>query len=360
MKTRMLSMTFKLRRKFRSLQGIMSEWKGFAKDYLLSLLSDQNTSSSDSYNRLRWLYSLSKGKSNSILALPYQVRHPYFCQAPKHLRGTCRSIVKNGFSRIEPTREASNLAKRLNHELQECALISDLSFSDHPKRYLNLSEASKDEGRQAARLRHSTEDVLNSEAAWELIDLLNMYDIACSYLRCTPVLTSMISWHVFTISETDSSEEIYDVAAQTYHYDLDYIRFVKFFVNLTDVNETDGPFEYVPLSHHHKPDEYFRDGRFAERNLSLAAVCVKADGPAGSMFIADTSGLHRDGRACGGYRHVLQVEFACSLFGAKFQYIDPLTNKFPHFDRSVLPPSLAEKPKRWLSHFADLKAGYKS
>ena len=56
----------------------------------------------------------------------------------------------------------------------------------------------------------------------------------------------------------------------------------------------------------------------------LRYFCLKsayATGEIGSMFIADTSGLHRDGRAISNYRQVLQVEFAISTFGLNNQYL---------------------------------------
>lgn len=99
---------------------------------------------------------------------------------------------------------------------------------------------------------------------------------------------------------------------------MDWIKFIKFFVNLTDVDDSHGPFEFVAGSHRVKNNGYFRDGRF-EKFLE-PSVLIKATGQQGSVFIADTSGIHRDGRAINGYRHVLQVEFAVSSFGAKFQY----------------------------------------
>jgi hypothetical protein len=161
-------------------------------------------------------------------------------------------------------------------------------------------------------------EVAGSIYAWQIISELKMADIADLYLGCDPILTSIDSWFVVPLKEGGESAPIYSAAAQTFHYDMDWVKFIKFFVNLTDVGDCHGPFEFISDSHKAKNKGYYKDGRF-ESLLDQSAL-IKATGPTGSVLIADTSGIHRDGRATSGFRQVLQVEFAVSSFGAKFQY----------------------------------------
>jgi len=123
---------------------------------------------------------------------------------------------------------------------------------------------------------------------------------------------------------------------------MDWIKFLKIFINLTPAPMDSGPFEYIPFSHKKKNKGYFKDGRF-ERLLDPGSDVAYAKGNAGSCFFADTSGIHRDGRASSANRHVLQIEFAVSSFGSKFQYdeiyeqcleaVRPIKNRFPGSSR---------------------------
>ena len=118
------------------------------------------------------------------------------------------------------------------------------------------------------------------------------------------------------------------MAAQRFHADLDRLRFVKFFAYLTDVGPDQGPHVYVRGSHRRRPtalraDRRFRDdevrARFPERDL------VSIEGPAGTVFAADTSGLHKGLPLADGHRLVVQVEFASGLLGAPYTSVAPST-----------------------------------
>jgi hypothetical protein len=50
---------------------------------------------------------------------------------------------------------------------------------------------------------------------------------------------------------------------------------------------------------------------------------VRLTGPAGTVFAADTGGLHKGLPPRTGHRLVFQVEFATSLFGAPFVQVAP-------------------------------------
>lgn len=106
--------------------------------------------------------------------------------------------------------------------------------------YSNINKALLDPSMTSARIHHRKMDVASSIYTFNLISSPQIVDIATSYLGCDPLLTSIESWYVFPVRGEDLSS-IYDAAAQTYHYHLDWIKFVKFFVNLTDVDESHGP-----------------------------------------------------------------------------------------------------------------------
>ena len=153
---------------------------------------------------------------------------------------------------------------------------------------------------------------------------------AQAYLRCNPVLSSCIMWWSTAFSPVPSN-----AAAQMYHFDMSRIRFVKFFFYLTDVHEHNGPHVYVLGSHRRLPAALRReDRRFTDeevlRNFEHDRV-LKITGPAGTMFMADTRGLHKGQHLIEGDRLVLELHFSTCNFGEQHDDIvisEPFSDEF--------------------------------
>lgn len=318
-------------------------WALFVCDYFLCLVNDRHTATPASYARMRRLYSRTKGKSSRILSIPFQILHPPSkYNLVSDISEISATISRQGYCKLNPTSDITIAAEILHRRLSLCSVQEVLQGFEPGFLYHDLEDALKSGEHNAARLAHDRRDVCLMPETWELIRKLNLREIASTYLRCDPILTSVDSWHVVPLRTSSESNALYSAAAQTYHYDMDWIRFLKVFINLTPAPMESGPFEYVAFSHDKKNKEYYRDGRF-DRLLDPTSEVVFASGGVGSCFFADTSGVHRDGRASTANRHVLQVEFAVSSFGSKFQYDDiyrhcreavrPAKNLFPESGR---------------------------
>lgn len=318
-------------------------WGLFFWDYLACLIDDRHTAAPNSYTRMRRLYSRTKGKTAKILSLPFQIVHPpYQYKLSPDVSIIAETIAEQGYCKLDATTVISEVAKVLHKRLSLCSVQEVLQGFEPGFLYENLEAAFKSADQEAARLEHVRSDVCLIPETWELIRRLKLREIASTYLRCDPILTSVDSWHVVPIRESCASDGLYSAAAQTYHYDMDWIRFLKVFINLTPAPMESGPFEYIAFSHEKKSEGYFRDGRF-ERLLDSSSEVSLASGDIGSCFFADTSGIHRDGRATTATRHVLQVEFAVASFGSKFQYneiykqcceaVRPIKKDFPSSSR---------------------------
>ena len=68
-------------------------------------------------------------------------------------------------------------------------------------------------------------------------------NLAAEYFGAVPVFTGVTAW--WTSADESAKREQLSEAAQLYHFDYDWRVFLKFFVYLTDVWETNGPFTYV-------------------------------------------------------------------------------------------------------------------
>jgi hypothetical protein len=118
-----------------------------------------------------------------------------------------------------------------------------------------------------------------------------------------------------------SNQQEQSAAAQLFHFDLDRLSFLKFFVYLTDVTPLNGPHCYVAGSHRgFKNAKLQRDGRFSDAEIKAhyPSEEVQIVGQKGTIFVADTKGFHKGLPLESGERLIFQIEFSNSLFGAPY------------------------------------------
>lgn len=310
----------------------------FFYDYALCLACDRHTSSASSYFLMRRLYSLSRGKSVFFLSAPFHLLHRK-SPIPDQITRIASEIRNSGYAKTNPTALLQKLAADLHCNLSRFPVSEVIPDSKLAFEFKNPIEAIHSFHRKGSRLAHKRSDVVQQSETWKLIQLFNMKEVAASYLGCDPIITSIESWHVVPIGSNIDLENFYSATAQTFHYDMDWIRFLKIFVNLTNAPPESGPFEFIPHSHFRKHLSLYRDSR-KEILSELVSDPVYANGKMGSAFWADTSGIHRDGRATSSSRHVLQVEFAVSSFGAKFQYEHDFGECKKHMPWHLIPKDL--------------------
>lgn len=177
----------------------------------------------------------------------------------------------------------------------------------------------------AVRYDLDERDVAASGAAQRVITDTSLLALAQGYLGAAPIVDLLAMWWSAAVGTGASS-----AAAQQFHFDLDRLRFLKLFVYLTDVDQQRGPHVYVRGSHRAKPAALRHDGRHRDGAVEAAfpGMSEAITGPRGSMFLADTLGLHKGLDLVAGHRLVFQVEWASSLFGAPFARV-PVTWRDP-------------------------------
>ena len=126
-----------------------------------------------------------------------------------------------------------------------------------------------------------------------------MLDVANAYLRMWSKLEYVDVWY-----SVPQPEDASRVSSQLWHRDYNDKHLLKAFLYLVDVDETMGPFQYIPDSHpggHYadawpwKPlgKNYPSEGELEQR---IPASAVKAFvGPKASLVFCNTSGFHRGG-----------------------------------------------------------------
>ncbi len=109
--------------------------------------------------------------------------------------------------------------------------------------------------------------------------------------------------------------------AQLFHQDKEFIKFVKIFIYLTDVDEKNGPHEYISGSHkdysNNTPENYKMSDRLSDEYLKTKYSAERFNsftGEAGTIIITDSNGFHKGKPLLEGQRLLLQLEFASSLY----------------------------------------------
>ncbi len=140
--------------------------------------------------------------------------------------------------------------------------------------------------------------------------------LAGQYLEAPPINDATAMWW-----SAPADTESRSAAAQLFHFDMDRLRFIKFFVYLADVGPHNGPHVVVLGSHKKRPAAFYKDRRFSDDEVHAAfpdGDIRELVGPAGTVLAVDTSALHKGQPLETGNRLLLQVEYANSLFGQTY------------------------------------------
>lgn len=181
----------------------------------------------------------------------------------------------------------------------------------------------------------SEDDLLASSSIQQLMADESLLGLIQEYLGAAPVQDLVAGWWSAPGSGSRAR------AAQLFHFDLDRPRFLKLFVYLTDVDHDTGPHVFVRGTHRALPRQFRADRRYSDAEVvaQFGSALVRASGPRGTVFLADTRALHKGEPVLHGHRLVVQMEWSSSLFGAP--YNRPLFH--------AVTPSLANAMRRFPS-----------
>ncbi len=162
------------------------------------------------------------------------------------------------------------------------------------------------------------QDVLAIPEVQSLVADPMLLTVIQNYLECIPIHVQTNCWWTVNcgLTETSQSQD-----AQLFHQDKEFIRFVKVFVYLNDVDERNGPHTYIRGSARdyleHVPPDYQLSQRLSDEYLEQqysADRFVSVTGSRGTIVLEDTSGFHKGTPVLEGHRLMLQLEFCCSLY----------------------------------------------
>jgi hypothetical protein len=172
--------------------------------------------------------------------------------------------------------------------------------------------------------RYQILDVTSYKSSSEVLKIVcdpNFLHIANDYLGTKPLLDLIVMWWSNSLKNINADEEtkklLKSSSAQMFHFDMDRLKFLKFFIYLTDVTENTGPHVYVKGTNNSIPKYIKQDGRYTDEFITEndGKNIVEITGKAGSIIAVDTRGLHKGKELEEGERLIFQLEFTNSFFG---------------------------------------------
>ncbi len=319
----------------------------------------RRTTPNYAYQSLIQLFCLTGGRSNDIMSRAVALTHrPYQWEQIDGILGRLSAaevgdiasdLNKNGFHIFK-----QKLPVQLCDRLEAFALSQEAvirPMDQEVDQTFGTRKAVYEPSSPKGIIYQFEQDVLvNQPDIQSLMIDTSLIAVAQTYIGSQPVLDEVNLWWSTAYEKKPDSG-----AAQLYHFDMDRIRWLKFFIYLTDVGPDNGPHCFVAGSH--------RTGGIPERFLSRgytrlpdsevhtaypADVCIEFTGPRGTIIAEDTRGLHKGRPVLRGHRLVLEFEFSNSLFGATSPHKVSRIRKFqtPEVERFV--QSHARMYEYWL------------
>ena len=272
------------------------------------------------------LFCASGGRSNDLIAKLLAARHP-----PRPLAEPPSVLTPLAAAQID---EASAALKERGYYLYDQHVpqpICDrlLQFALTQPATVRLRDG---ESRDKVSTVYDPTRPLGVRYDFAEADLINHPDVqalmadpaivatAQAYLGAEPVVDVVAMWWNTAFSDRPDAE-----AAQYFHFDLDRIKWVKFFIYLTDVTPESGPHYFIAKSHRTGgiPAALLAKGyaRLTDEEVSThfpPQDFIEFAAPCGTILAEDTRGLHKGQNVRTGHRLVLQIQFSNSLFGPPY------------------------------------------
>jgi len=270
---------------------------------------------------LKSLYLKSKGRLPLAASFIYKLNG--LLEIP--LTGIVNDLNKSGYCVVEgflTSQEIEGIKEQLN----------DFTYYDPMvgKAMLSLNEIRSGKGTNSTYSSNCRGNKITKESPIGNI-LFNSYmaDIASSYFKSQAYMTSAVSFYTRAKDPKDFTDNDIHGSAQSWHFDYANIRFLKFFIYLTDVKKENGPHTFAVNTHEDKfiyptkKDDFHKAGfrvypngemeglvkdEWVQGKTEIKEFCY----PAGTLIIENTSGLHRGGYCYSGTREMISFEYAVS------------------------------------------------
>jgi len=297
----------------------------------------------DAYLNMRKAFTESKGKSNKV----------FNDVIATHIKKTNYDMSKTMFPSDNLENEIKSALYKLNHfGFARLKFVVPKDITARLKKQIldKMVEDSGDEVEAALQGKEGAKPQIRSHPYW-ISTIEEMYQISADpalleivqrYMGVPPIFNTPIAFlnsHVEVTTEKGLSQ-----LAQLYHHDMHRLGFVKLFIYLTDVDMDAGPHTLLSGTHRERPDPLWNDGRHTDEVVEKAGIMDQEEkivGKAGTVFLVDTSALHKGCHPFSKPRLMAQVQYVNSLFGKRIASSDhkietSKTSAHEHFHESAV------------------------
>jgi len=157
---------------------------------------------------------------------------------------------------------------------------------------------------RAIKYQYFEGDLVQDPIVQRLLSDTGILAVSQAFLKSKPIIDLISMWWSTSISQKASSE-----VAQLYHFDMERIKFLKFFFYLTDVDTNTGPHCYIKGSNNGFAKAVRRDGRIQDEEIEKAYTPQDIVEVTGSLVVPtrkEVEGLFAD-YVAGGVGPTLQA-----------------------------------------------------
>lgn len=213
--------------------------------------------------------------------------------------------------------ESNFLDKTITEEVLRYSMSSSGSFRENDTGQGNLPNVKFNRRSPVSvRFDYDPTTVLQCKAIQKVLANETVLCLAQEYLKGEPILDFVAMWWHTESKQPDKR------AAQLFHYDMDRLRWVKFFFYVTDVKSENGPHVFIESTHQDYgiPFSLRRKGYTRLKDEEVQRVLPKErwiefTGSAGTMIAEDTRGLHKGAHVRSGDRLLFQFQYTTALYG---------------------------------------------
>jgi len=288
--------------------------------------SKNRTTPNYAYQSLIQLFCLTGGRSNDLMARAMALRYPTYDLGSaegilgkltrRDVTNVVEDIKEHGFHVFSEKLPATICDRLEAFALKQEAIIRQMD-QESARQYGTRKAVYNPVAPQGIIYEFDPEVLINQNDIQILMTDRSILSVAQGYIGSKPVLDEVnLWWSTAYRANADAS------AAQLYHFDMDRIRWLKFFIYLTDVEPQNGPHCFVEGTHRTGgiPQDFLKRGyvRISDQEIQAAFShdrLIEFTGPRGTIIAEDTRGLHKGRPILRGHRLILEFEFSNSLFG---------------------------------------------
>ena len=276
------------------------------------------------------LFASSSGRANDWLARGLSILYPpYTMDSSNGVLGKLgetdlariqKQLESDGFCVFNDCLPAGFCEAVVRQSLEANCLVLGDEFAQRREKVYDRYDRERP---YAPKYILTEDDTTNIPEVQQLLCDASLIRVAQIYLRAKPIFTGLSLWWNAPVKDTPD-----DNAAQEFHWDMERIRWLRFFIYLTDVTVDSGPHCFIAGSHRSGaiPEELLKQGYVRHKDETILQLFGRDRyreflGARGTIIAEDSRGLHKGMMPRRGDRLMLAFELSSSTFGANKRHL---------------------------------------